>query len=131
MGLYQNFSHVKFAYQYKSYQKKFLSGVNICMKITPLYTQSRTNFTSYRRITEKADGQKIYNTTRMFRRDVNFEELSNFLEEKYGNKPKWNVYSFGCSDCSEVYSLIIEMKEKTGKTDFFTESLLSDCQAQC
>ena len=96
------------------------------MKIFTLNMDNQTNFSSYRRISQQADGHQVYNTTRMFRRDINFDSLGDFLLSKYGNKQKWNVYSFACSDCSEAYSFIIEMKEKTGNLKSFSPIFASD-----
>lgn len=49
------------------------------------------------------------NDTLMFRKDMEWDLLTHFVELKYKNVEKVNVYDFGCSDGSEVYTFLISL----------------------
>lgn len=73
--------------------------------------------------TEKIiNGIKVVgNKTSFFRNDVNWDNLINYLIEKYKNETKVNIFNFACSDGSESYSIAIKLlnKLKDGASKFF------------
>lgn len=58
----------------------------------------------------------LYRTnTCFFRDDLRWNEFADFLIKKYQNTPKVNVYSYGCSEGAEPFSLAMLLIEKLGK----------------
>ena len=51
-------------------------------------------------------------TSWMFREDIDWIFLANYLEEHFKNKSKVQILNPACSDGSETYSLIIMLKEQ-------------------
>ena len=45
----------------------------------------------------------------MFRSDIEWNLFSHFVEKKFENVDKVNVYDFGCSDGSEAYTFLISL----------------------
>lgn len=95
------------------------------MNIQPLNTYNSQTFTS--------SGRRVYNglsgrvkalfrindndilhrnTTFFYRNDLDWDNFSKFLLDKYKNTSKVNTYCYACSDGSEPYSLIMDLKTK-------------------
>lgn len=51
----------------------------------------------------------------MFREDLDWKKLGEFLETRFAKCSKVNTYVYGCSDGSEAYSLSILLQNKFGK----------------
>lgn len=51
----------------------------------------------------------------MFREDLDWKKLGEFLETRFAKCDKVNTYVYGCSDGSEAYSLSILLQNKFGK----------------
>ncbi len=49
----------------------------------------------------------------MFRSDIEWNLFSHFVEKKFENVDKVNVYDFGCSDGSEAYTFLISLLNNT------------------
>ena len=82
------------------------------MRILPIqqYNNQRPTFTSWDREVRNANGDLLYrNDTRMFRGDIEWEFLAHFMNAKYKDVDKINVYNFACSDGSEAYTFLISM----------------------
>lgn len=63
---------------------------------------------------------KVSNYTCIFRKDIaDWFELAKFIINNFIDKKKINVYSLGCSDGSEAFSLAIALKEYVGKKQLF------------
>ena len=57
----------------------------------------------------------IRDLTCMFREDLDWKKLGEFLETRFAKCSKVNTYVYGCSDGSEAYSLSILLQNKFGK----------------
>lgn len=55
------------------------------------------------------------NDTSFFRDGEFWSELTSFIINKYKDKSKVNVYSYGCSDGSEAYSFVMSMITNLGE----------------
>lgn len=69
----------------------------------------------------KENGTRVlshYNTTSFFRADFGWKNGVDYLVEKYKNIPKANVYCYGCSNGSEVYSLLMRLKSNYDNETF-------------
>ncbi len=55
------------------------------------------------------------NDTSFFRNDLLWDEFVKFLEYKYQDFKKVNVYNYGCSNGSETFSIIMKMLSNLGK----------------
>ncbi len=51
----------------------------------------------------------------MFREDLDWKKLGEFLETRFAKCDKVNTYVYGCSDGCESYSLSILLQSKFGK----------------
>ncbi len=89
------------------------------MQISPIqnysYRDNSPNFKHWERTVYKA-GHKTglenivnRNNTYFFRNSDFWLDLVGFLEKTFKDIPKFNIYSYGCSDGSDVYSLIITL----------------------
>lgn len=77
------------------------------------------SFSSCSRDVNDSDGKFIHrNDTSMFRSDIGrWDSFVNYLDEKYKNIDKVNIYSLSSSAGDEVYSLAIKLLEKYGETN--------------
>lgn len=91
------------------------------MNIQPLNIYSNQTFTSSDRIVYKNLGGefsnpyntnniKHRNTTYFYRQDTDWDMLRKFLINKYKNTDKVNTYCYACSDGSEPYTFIMDLK---------------------
>lgn len=98
------------------------------MNISPIkYFQMSPAFTSNNRTVRDESGSIIHrNTTVMFRQDINWIDLANFLESYFRDSKKVDVYSFACSDGSEPYSLTASIKNECLNPDKFFPIMASD-----
>ena len=86
-----------------------------------------TAFTSNNRTVRDESGSIIHrNTTVMFRQDINWIDLANFLESYFRDSKKVDVYSFACSDGSEPYSLTASIKNECLNPNKFFPIMASD-----
>lgn len=53
----------------------------------------------------------VYNCTSLFRNDLDWDKLTKFIVNNFKGKDKINLYSLGCSDGSESYSMAIKFLE--------------------
>ena len=58
---------------------------------------------------------KYRNTTYLYRGDINWHDLRNYLAWKYKGTDKVNVYCYACSDGSEPYTLAMELDNYLGE----------------
>ena len=82
------------------------------MRILPIqqYNYQKPTFTSWEREVHDKNGNLLYrNNTSMFRSDIEWNLFSHFVEKKFENVDKVNVYDFGCSDGSEAYTFLISL----------------------
>lgn len=98
------------------------------MNISPIkYFQMSPTFTSNNRTVRDESGSIIHrNTTVMFRQDINWIDLANFLESYFRDSKKVDVYSFACSDGSEPYSLTASIKNECLNPNKFFPIMASD-----
>lgn len=98
------------------------------MNISPIkYFQMSPAFTSNNRTIRDESGGIIHrNTTVMFRQDINWIDLANFLESYFRDSKKVDVYSFACSDGSEPYSLTASIKNECLNPNKFFPIMASD-----
>ncbi len=87
------------------------------MNILPLNIYNSQTFTSsdrcvYNCLSRNDDDVIHRNTTFFYRKDLDWDNFSKFLLDKYKNTSKVNTYCYACSDGSEPYSLIIDLKTK-------------------
>ncbi|MBR3890348.1 hypothetical protein IKJ53_07520 [bacterium] len=61
-------------------------------------------------------GSKVYTTTTLFRNDLDFGELTDFMIYNFKDKDKVNIKCLAGSDGSEAYSLAIALKERLPKS---------------
>ena len=85
------------------------------MRVTSInnhnYSQKTQAFKSVNRFVNAKDG-RIYQTfTQFYRNDLNWDAFIEFLENKYKNIPKVNIFNFACSEGAETYSLAISLLE--------------------
>ena len=85
------------------------------MRVTSInnhnYSQKTQAFKSVNRFVNTKDG-RIYQTfTQFYRNDLNWGAFIEFLENKYKNIPKVNIFNFACSEGAEAYSLAISLLE--------------------
>ena len=74
------------------------------------------NFKSFRHEILNKSGRVINRgDTCLFRCDLDFDYLINYLEFKYCDTPKVNIIAHACSDGEEVYSLISKMIDSLGE----------------
>lgn len=78
------------------------------------------NFKAWIRRVDKINncGQKVLshcNTTCFFRPDFGWEKATKFIIEKYKDLPKVNVYNYGCSNGSEIYSFLMYLESNYGE----------------
>lgn len=79
------------------------------------YRQNSPNFKNWDRtvykptfIANAADEVLHRNTTNFFRPSLTYwKDLVSFVNNRFKNVPKVNVYDYGCSDGSEIYSFIV------------------------
>lgn len=93
------------------------------LKINSTNYNKQPSFKQWRREVTDATKKVIYrNDTCFFREENFFPMLTNFFSEKFKDIPKVNVYCYGCSDGSEVYTFIMRMlslcKEKNPEKYF-------------
>ncbi len=92
------------------------------MRISPIqnyypnYKKVQPSFGTWSRevyTVDKNDAPKLShrNETEFFRNSYVWDLLPSFLEEKYQEADKVNVYCYGCSDGSEPYSFAMKMLE--------------------
>ncbi len=55
------------------------------------------------------------NDTSFFRDGKFWAQFMSFLVDRFKNVPKVNIYSYGCSDCSEVFSFIMHLLSQYDK----------------
>lgn len=58
---------------------------------------------------------KHKNKTALFRGDTYIPNLLDYTVEKFKNKKHVNFYSYGCSNCSETYSILMYLISKYGE----------------
>ena len=88
---------------------------------------SNPSFSSVNRLVSTKEG-RIYQTyTQFFRTDLNWDGLVEFLENKYKNIPKVNIFNLACSEGAEPntleISLIENLKEKADKFSIFASDI--------
>ena len=89
------------------------------MNILPVKYQYTPNFTSYKRDVMNESPNMFTsiishrNDTMVYRNDISWNKLHEFITNKYKNTPKVNVYNYACSDGSEAYSLAIDIIHRT------------------
>lgn len=80
-------------------------------------------FCSWRRDVNKGAVSEIFGTKKVkYRNDtwifrpslVWWNDFMNFIDEKYKNIPKVNIYDFACSDGTEVYNILLALKIQFG-----------------
>ena len=94
------------------------------MEIKPIQNysySSKTNFKHWDRTVYKV-GTNIgrenvinRNNTYFFRDPIFWIDIVNFLEKKVKDIPRINIYSYGCSDGSDVYTLIMSLLGRKNK----------------
>ncbi len=89
------------------------------MRISPVTQNSYTTgrrapaFQSIIRNVKDSEGNiKNSNTTCFFRQDLHWNELATYMDNKYRNSEKVNIYSYGCSDGSEPMSMAVLLNER-------------------
>ena len=89
------------------------------MRISPVSQNSYTTgrrapaFQSIIRNVKDSEGNiKNSNTTCFFRQDLHWNELATYMDNKYRNSEKVNIYSYGCSDGSEPMSMAVLLNER-------------------
>lgn len=78
--------------------------------------------TSYRKVYQPDEQYLVdhENSTCFFKYDIQWNKAFDFFIDKYKHTDKVNVYSLGCSDCSEALSIAMIIDTKTkGKGDKF------------
>ena len=89
------------------------------------------SFCANDRQVKDADNKVIHrNTTRFFRDDIIWDDLAVFLEENFRNSKRVNVYSIGCSDGSEPYSLASSLRANTQNPEKFFPIQASDYDSE-
>src|SRR5574344_1445895 len=91
------------------------------MKINPIFAnnfnynkKSPVIFASTREHTVKYGIAVNCNYTNIFRSDIDWDKFVDYLDTKYKNVNKANIYCYACSDGSEPYSLAIKLIDKLG-----------------
>lgn len=81
------------------------------MQILPISDiHYQTCFKSNERAVKNSEGDILYKTTTyFFRNDTDWDNLIEFLCNKYKNTEKINVYSYGCSNGMEPYSFLLNL----------------------
>lgn len=74
----------------------------------------KPSFASSERAAKNENGKIVKNTTRFFREDLDWDNYTDFLIDKYKNQDKVDVYCYACSDGSEPYSLAMMLIAKLG-----------------
>lgn len=84
------------------------------MLVNPVSTNN-INFYSYKNAIKTNAGKLLYRgDTCLFRNDLDFDYLVNFLEYKYRDTDKVNIIAHACSDGEEVFSFVSVMIEMLG-----------------
>lgn len=100
------------------------------MKIQKINNQYNSNpaFTSLRlREYDKAGNIINCHYTNMNRADLNWGKFAKFLDKRFAGQEKVNINFFGCSDGSDVYTLVLNMfKELGNRAKKFFPILASD-----
>lgn len=67
--------------------------------------------------TNSLTGTQVYTTTSLFRNDLDFENLANYITKNFAEKDKVNIKCLAGSDGSEAYSMAISLMEKTSESE--------------
>lgn len=70
------------------------------------------------------------NTTWFFRSDLVWDDLAAYMDENFKNSKKVDVYSIGCSDGSEPYSLATILRLKSANPAKFLPIMASDYDSE-
>ena len=68
----------------------------------------------------------IYTTTFMFRNDLNWKDLIQYIDKLFKSKNNVNIYNLACSDGSEPYTLAISILETSKNPDKYFPIKASD-----
>lgn len=85
----------------------------------PSFTSSIREVAVPQKTSESKSAVKHRNTTYFYRSDMDWNELSRYLANKYKKTNKVNTYCYACSDGSEPYSFVMKMINDHG--DAFAE----------
>ena len=101
----------------------------ISMHISPInnYKNNYTSFKSVNRYVRLNDGRFYQTFTQFFRTDVKWSDFVNFLENKYKNTSKVNIFNLACSEgaetCSVAIALAENLKENSKKFQIFASDI--------
>lgn len=99
------------------------------MRILPICNQSNSNYKTQKNSTQfKAWDREVFRTpkdafikelkhrndTSFFRDGAFWNSLTYYLLYKYNQTPKVNMYNYGCSDGSEIYSFLMALISRYG-----------------
>lgn len=103
----------------KFYQaKKFLFGFLITtMKVS--FSKTQPQFCSNTRYYVSKDKIAMATYTRLFRADLDWKGIADYLIKHFREKKNVQLLQFGASDGSEAYSLIISLLKKGREADKF------------
>lgn len=85
------------------------------MKIQPNNYTDKTNFKSLRMKTFDSLGVINCHYTNLNRADIDWAKYAKFLDERYKGQNKVNINLFGSSDCSDGYTLILNLLKVLGE----------------
>ena len=97
------------------------------LNVSSLSYLSKIPFCANDREVKDKDNRVVHrNTTWFFRNDLVWDELAKYLDENFSDSRKVNVYSIGCSDGSEPYSMAAAIKINSQNPDKFLPISASD-----
>ena len=104
--------HPSLRQNFKSTQRTTYMNKDKNIVISPVYD----NFATLANSRVSGTGIMVSNFTTFVRGDLTWKTIGTKLKNEFPNG-KVNVYDFACSDGSEVYSLIIALKEQLGEKE--------------
>ncbi len=102
------------------------------LNLVPSYSNNpsykKVSFCGSERLVKDGARELYYTTTSLFRYDLNWHRIFSILKEE---KPQ-KIYSYGCSDGSEPYSIVMGLTERFGakKVQKFFPILARDLDSQ-
>lgn len=108
------------------------------MKILPSYSNTNNSFGSNSRIysmsntkfKNKTSSPEMKTTTRFFREDLCWKNFIAYILDNFKNSNAVNIISYGASDCSEAYSMVIALIESTKNAQKFFPIKAYDCDKE-
>ncbi len=96
-----------------------ISAINIHDNKKPTFTSCCRRYT-YKSLRDfnKFGHSYIQTSTNIFREDLDWKKLTNYILNNFADKKRVNSYSLACSDGSEAYSYAISLMEKIPETAY-------------